>query len=1172
MSCGTYSAPSNILADEKDFQPGFGPSVEQKVPLTADPDGQLRQRGLVLTDEGGYRGNFANASLAVSIGTCTFTNGSDTVTGSGFDVVDLHRGDYVYLDSDGASYAVQIDEFTATTLTLSANYAGTSATGAASRQFFLSKVGTGGSIAVSNGACTITPGTTNDSVCELERDVDYLPLVKQCRFSISQRIANQTIYAGFYDENSGGAARWYFWFQFDGTNNTNVKCVCAWNPTVAPSGGEISTTTVALPAGAVTSSSNRYRIEILKDRVGFFINDVNVYTEYSVVPHPHDILASTIRTVNGTGAAGGTTVVIDFDTCFNFDAVSTENPSRGGMTVEIAGATANVPLTASPQDITRDGFISQDSTVWDFSNKAASDLLYNGGNVAGAGWLSIIKSALVPDTYTEIITKKSFPLSVMCALGMSLSNRINAQEFAFELVGVDSTGAVQSIANPAAVQLSNAAGAVSTGSVLTYTTLTPHGLSAGDVICVYGCTDSRVNYGPTVVTTAPTTTTFTISTGIGAATYTVGTSSYVREFRACGFATYMAGHRFIGATAGNNDFVSKNGAGRPITVNTNTGNTNDTATTPNENGVNYSNLAYAYSYRAKTEYALRLTPKTCRAILRDCDTATSAPRGTSHRSQNVPDPTLNYKFRIRARNMPNMAYPIAPITVAAKSASATATLTVPNHGLTGTTDRIIIYGIRDQTNFANQTTSVAIASVVNANQITVSFGANTTATSYGGWIAKTHHNDAGILTSVSSSVQSYQKTADGLRLQLNFLASMGTNVAVGDTVTVYGLVDSTNTQISAVYGRYRVDTWNTASFTTELTPLDGQSLAAVSTSPSNAGTTLIKNSEMRLHFFRSQRLQPIEAEVMGGPGDQDVADSLPVSISQGLGGTSAMNASQWGGATPMNPAANGSTNRAVVATLGTAVINTDQSATAYAGSGRVNGTVVAAATGGGGAVITAEVNVSALTLGTASSVVAILQESNGGTNFTDIWTSDPVTTTGRIRVPAIPVAGRRRWCVHSVGGTSTTVTVTVDALELPSGYVVQRQYRDAYAATNPLATVINGVTQTATTLINTGATCMTATSQQTPGFIVEGCKVVTMFVTLGNGPTVTTQPILSLEFSNDLTNWWTSAATITAAGNGTYSATAANICFRYARIRVTTAAAYSAGNYTITAIGANGVN
>jgi hypothetical protein len=281
------------------------------------------------------------------------------------------------------------------------------------------------------------------------------------------------------------------------------------------------------------------------------------------------------------------------------------------------------------------------------------------------------------------------------------------------------------------------------------------------------------------------------------------------------------------------------------------------------------------------------------------------------------------------------------------------------------------------------------------------------------------------------------------------------------------------------------------------------------------------------------------------------------------------NLTQLGGAAPNVSVANGSTNKSLSETQGTAVSQTDVNAGAFAGAGRVNGTVIASAQGGG-AVISAEINVSTLTLGTATSVVAVLQESTGGTNFTDVWISDPITTTGIVRMPAQYITGRRRWAFHSIGGTSTTVTVTVTTLELPTGYPFTRQGRDVYSATNPFATVINNTTQTASTF--GAATSLGATTQATTPFVIDGCKYITAYMVLAGGPTVTTQPVVSVELSNDLSNWYTTTSTMTAAGNGTYSVTTPVLIFRYARLRVTTAAAYSSGSYTIPSVGINGIN
>lgn len=260
---------------------------------------------------------------------------------------------------------------------------------------------------------------------------------------------------------------------------------------------------------------------------------------------------------------------------------------------------------------------------------------------------------------------------------------------------------------------------------------------------------------------------------------------------------------------------------------------------------------------------------------------------------------------------------------------------------------------------------------------------------------------------------------------------------------------------------------------------------------------------------------------------------------------------------------NGSSGKALGVAVDTAVPNTDQSSTAFAGSGSVTGAVVASTTGGG-AVISGEINVTALALGTASSVLFVLQEGRSN-NFTDIWVSDPVTATGVVTVPPIPVGGRRRWRAFNVGGTSTTVTATITTLELPAGYVLGRQMRDAFATTNPFALQYNSTALTASNFV------LGTVSTATTPFYVEGTKQITAFMTLAGSPTVSTQPVVTLQLSMDGTNFWSASATMTASGNGTYMTSYAGTA-KFARLQVTTAAVYSSGAYTISNIGVNAVN
>jgi hypothetical protein len=302
------------------YQPGFDVAggVGAGGALRTDPDGNLVTRAQVLTDELGYRANFANSSLAVAIGTATFTNGSRIVTGTGFIAADLRTDDHCKLDADAESAWAQIESLDSDTqLTLLAPYTGTGGTGASSRTILKPVTGAGGAIAVASGVCTITAGTTAGAITEVERDVDWLPLVKQAGVAVSQRIANQGTYVGFYDESAPTAPKHFAWFLLDGTVNTTVKCQSARNPTTAPSASEIEETIVTLPNGATSATSRRYRVEVLGDRVVFYIDSVLVATHFRSMPGPGDLLTSTVRVLNGTTPASSTTVTIDYDTVKN---------------------------------------------------------------------------------------------------------------------------------------------------------------------------------------------------------------------------------------------------------------------------------------------------------------------------------------------------------------------------------------------------------------------------------------------------------------------------------------------------------------------------------------------------------------------------------------------------------------------------------------------------------------------------------------------------------------------------------------------------------------------------------------------------------------------------------------------------------------------------------------
>lgn len=308
--------PALLQAQPADFWPGYGaPEDSIAQPLTTDPDGALITRGSVLTDEGTFRVNFSNSSIASSIGTVNVAGA--VVTGTGFSTdttKDVHVGDYFKLDADGESAWTQIESIDSETqLTLRVAYTG-GTSGAASRAIMRPVTGAGGSIAVASGACTLTSGTTANSNTYIVRNVDVPPLVYRGVLSISQRIANNDLIAGL-SEPFTVLDRWYARFRFTGTNNTQVVCETSRNPTTTPSGNEIQSTTVTLPNGVTTALSNEYRVEVMTERVTFYINGVQVAQHTRVIPAQHDQMEASVRFINAaTPPASSTSAVVDYVT------------------------------------------------------------------------------------------------------------------------------------------------------------------------------------------------------------------------------------------------------------------------------------------------------------------------------------------------------------------------------------------------------------------------------------------------------------------------------------------------------------------------------------------------------------------------------------------------------------------------------------------------------------------------------------------------------------------------------------------------------------------------------------------------------------------------------------------------------------------------------------------
>lgn len=320
--------PAAILAALRDYAPGYSTGGTGTTEITADPDGALITRGSVLTDEGSSRVNFANSSIAVSIGSGVFTNGSATVTGSGFSTRVIDKGDYIKLDADAESAWAQVESIDSdTSITLVNNYAGTGGAGASSRAMVKPVTGTGGTIAVSSGTCTLASGTTINQTTSIERLIDYSPLGVNLGITVSQRIANNDTYIEIRDPSA--TAKYFCRIRLSGTTNTAAICETGYNPTTAPSAAETESTTVTLPNGATTAAARVFRIESVLSATRYYCDNMLMAEHRKVGPHPNDPMLLKVSTVNaGSAPATSTTVTVDHLLAQNFNALNVA-PSSG---------------------------------------------------------------------------------------------------------------------------------------------------------------------------------------------------------------------------------------------------------------------------------------------------------------------------------------------------------------------------------------------------------------------------------------------------------------------------------------------------------------------------------------------------------------------------------------------------------------------------------------------------------------------------------------------------------------------------------------------------------------------------------------------------------------------------------------------------------------------------
>ena len=511
---------------------------------------------------------------------------------------------------------------------------------------------------------------------------------------------------------------------------------------------------------------------------------------------------------------------------------------------------------------------------YDITSNGAGDLVFLDGNAAAASYLVISKDPLQAGTETIVTSRDTAKMPIDASIGLSMSQRTLGQEMAVEFV--DTLPSLPDVPDIAIASITQAL------SVLTVDTVAPHGLSVGQSIGIFGCANEAANYSSLVVATVTSPTQFTVTAGPGGtiASQTIANPSgekgfvYFRE--RLGRAQNGVSQIFENATVTNSSFYVRSESGDVLPSGTVAGNHSVTIATTASTQL-APNTQYTYSFSPSTEYRYNIQADRVQCSDAVIDTV-AQPINRLLRVQVCPDPVNDYRLRFRATNNKALTVPAAQIVSAVKAtASATATITtdVPHGFIVG--DPVVVYGIRDQTNFANLLVATGVASVIDATSFTIVIGTAVISTSYGGYVAKVHGGN--LMSALGASAVVAQSAvlstlADGTRQLVITGNTTWAAGSIGDLVNVVGMrADLTGTSLG-MDGPWKIANQATT-FLTLVLPFPDQRTLPADFASTNCGGAIIKRTDIRVSFVRVFEFQRERVELLSRPAG-DIAGAVPV--------------------------------------------------------------------------------------------------------------------------------------------------------------------------------------------------------------------------------------------------------------------------------------------------------
>jgi hypothetical protein len=459
--------------------------------------------------------------------------------------------------------------------------------------------------------------------------------------------------------------------------------------------------------------------------------------------------------------------------------------------------------------------------------------------------------------------------------------------------------------------------------------------------------------------------------------------------------------------------------------------------------------------------------------------------GNGRYTQGLPDEGKFYKIRLRAKNLPNMSSVVAKISSISKAGTTTFTVTTAAAHNLVTGQFCQIYGVRDTTNFANITTAVAVT-VLNATQFTIVGAGTGTATSAGG-VVVLNNGSVALPGAIALNIQSIARTNNILTVTMNTTAS---GLLPGEYAELLGMDGS-----GAAYdGSYKLLRMTGSTYEFESTGTDFGSITC--------GGAVIKRTDVRLHYVRLMDYTRHMVELGPGRGMIDAAKALPV-VPVSLPTLAAV--------TTVSTITRASLDALLVADIASAAL------TSTATSAAIVTTNVQACSFG--------VKVTASS-GTTPTMDVVVQETQNGTDWYDIYHFERITGTGNWESPMLPLNGSSIRYVRTVGGTTPSFTNAVSRVQRSVPAPFLRRIFDRTIVPNTLNSL-------------------------TPAVAAE--MATSVLFTVNMGAITTTAPQFRLEGSEDGTNYVAFGDIVTGVASSTVSYATATLGFKYVRARVVVA-------------------